>query len=66
MMWAAKYTASAVVASLLLGWPGSGAAGEDSEYPIWWSGRIMLESLEKIDERLRAALWPREPPGLRS
>ena len=59
-MWAARYFAPALVASLLLGWPGSAAAGEDGEYPIWWSGRIMLKSLEKIDDRLRAPLYPRE------
>jgi hypothetical protein len=34
------------------------AADEGEKYPIWWSPRLQLESLDKIDERLNAPLWP--------
>ncbi len=33
------------------------AADEGERYPIWWSSRLELESLDKIDERLNGPLW---------
>lgn len=34
-------------------------AAED--YPIWWSPKLELESLEEADARLRQKMWPDEP-----
>ena len=52
--------AIAVVAALTLVSLAPAAADEGEKYPIWWSPRLQLESLDKIDERLRTPLFPSE------
>ncbi len=52
--------AIAAVAALTLVSLAPAAADEGEKYPIWWSPRLQLESLDKIDERLNAPLWPPE------
>ena len=27
-------------------------------YPVWWSGELELESLDRVEGRLRRDLWP--------
>ncbi len=57
----------AVVAAMALGLslcPIIAAAAEAEQYPIWWSPALELESLDKIDERLRRRLWPGDEYGL--
>ena len=39
-------------------------AAEAEQYPIWWSPTLKLESLNKIDERLKRRFWPAEYGGL--
>lgn len=42
--------------------PGDGAAAEP--YPIWWSPKLELDSLDAIDDRLARPFWdPSEVPG---
>ena len=50
---------AAAMAALTLVSLAPAAADEGERYPIWWSPRLQLESLDKIDERLNAPLWPR-------
>ena len=55
-----RVLAAAAVAALALIALAAAAADEGERYPIWWSSRLQLESLDKIDERLNAPLWPPE------
>ena len=55
------------VAGMALGFglcPTIATAAEPEQYPIWWSPALELESLDKIDERLRRRLWPGDEYGL--
>ncbi len=42
----------------LLGLAGPTLAAEEGPYPVWWSGDLELESLDRVDRRLRRDLWP--------
>ncbi len=42
----------------MLGLAGPALAAEDDPYPVWWSGELELESLDRVEERLRRDLWP--------
>ncbi len=42
----------------MLGPAGPALAAEDGPYPVWWSGELELESLDRVEERLRRDLWP--------
>ena len=53
-----RVLAAAAMAALTLVSLAPAAADEGERYPIWWSPRLQLESLDKIDERLSAPLWP--------
>ncbi len=52
--------AIAAMAALALVSLAPAAADQGERYPIWWSSRLQLESLDKIDERLNCPLWPPE------
>ncbi|MCH9019637.1 MAG: hypothetical protein IIA73_04655 [Proteobacteria bacterium] len=47
-----------VVVALCLGRGTPARAQEAVPYPVWWSPSLELESLDKIDERLKRNLWP--------
>ncbi len=49
--------ALAFVATLTLAAPAQ-AHETTPRYPIWWSGELELESLDRVDQRLRRDLWP--------
>ncbi len=50
---------AAAVAALTLVSLAPAAADEGEKYPIWWSPRLQLESLDKIDEVIdRHGGWP--------
>ena len=49
----------------VLGPAGPALAAEDGPYPVWWSGELELESLDRVDRRLRRDLWPDIPEGLK-
>ncbi len=42
----------------VLGPAGPALAAEDGPYPVWWSDELELESLDRVEERLRRDLWP--------
>jgi len=42
----------------VLGLAGPVLAAEEGPYPVWWSGELELESLDRVDQRLRRDLWP--------
>ena len=42
-----------------------GRAAEDGPYPVWWSAALELDSLDQVETRLRLALWPHFPEGLK-
>ncbi len=48
-----------------LGLAGPALAAEDGPYPVWWSDELELESLDRVEERLRRDLWPDIPEGLK-
>ncbi len=37
---------------------GMSLAADEEPYPIWWSPKLELESLEKVDQRLERSFWP--------
>ncbi|MEE8188189.1 MAG: hypothetical protein V3T80_03175 [Kiloniellales bacterium] len=39
------------------------AAG-DGPYPVWWSDELELESLDRVEARLRRDLWPDSTEGM--
>ncbi len=41
----------------LLGLAGPVLAAEDGPYPIWWSPKLGLESLERVEARLEGPFW---------
>ena len=48
-----------VFVALLAAMPALGIGAEEpGPYPIWWSPKLELESLDRIDERLGRKLWP--------
>ena len=47
----------------MLGPAGPALAAEEGPYPVWWSGELELESLDRVEERLRRDLWPDDPGG---
>jgi hypothetical protein len=47
----------------MLGPAGPALAAEEGPYPVWWSGELELESLDRVDQRLRRDLWPGDPGG---
>ena len=49
----------------VLGPAGPALAAEDGPYPVWWSGELELESLDRVEGRLRRDLWPDIPEGLK-
>ena len=55
----------ALVFLALLGLAGPVLAAEDGPYPIWWSDELELESLDRVDRRLRRDLWLDFPDGLK-
>ena len=40
-------------------------AAEDGPYPIWWSGELELEGLDRVEARLRRDLWLDFPEGIK-
>ncbi len=42
-----------------------GRAATDRPYPVWWSDKLELESLDQVVARLRRALWPDFPEGMK-
>ncbi len=63
LVFAPKVLALAFLAAL--GLAGPLFAAEDGFYPVWWSGKLELESLDQVDQRLRRDLWPDIPEGLK-
>ncbi len=59
-----RHLIGVAVAALGLGLCPVSAAEEPEKYPIWWSPSLELESLVKIDKRLRQPYWP-HAEGLR-
>lgn len=55
--------AAAALLALLLGAGASGGSA-GGPYPVWWSRSLGLQSLDRVEERLRRPLWPGEE-GLR-
>ena len=49
---------AAVVAAVVFLFPLNALGVEEGPYPIWWSPKLDLESLDRIDERLERKLWP--------
>ncbi len=49
----------------MLGLAGPVLAAADGPYPVWWSGELELESLDRVEERLRRDLWLDFPGGLK-
>ncbi len=47
----------------MLGPAGPALAAEDGPYPVWWSDELELESLDRVDRRLRRDLWPDSTEG---
>ena len=39
-------------------------AAEPAPYPVWWSHKLELKSIEGVEERLQRDLWPDFPEGL--
>ena len=37
---------------------GPTSAAADASYPVWWSPKLELQSLDQVDQRLRRDLWP--------
>lgn len=56
---------AAIVAAIGLSLIGAVSAAEEGPYPIWWSAELELEGLDRVEARLRRALWPDFPEGLR-
>ena len=51
-----------VLVAFLAAMPVAGSGAEEpGTYPIWWSPKLELESLNRIDERLNRNLWPGSP-----
>ena len=46
-----------VICLTALAFAGSGRAAEDGPYPVWWSEKLRLESLERIGARLEEPFW---------
>lgn len=42
-----------------------GRAAEDGPYPVWWSAELELDSLDRVEARLRRDLWPDFPEGMK-
>ncbi len=40
-----------------LAFAGPARAAADGPYPIWWSDKLGLESLERVEERLEGPFW---------
>ena len=40
-------------------------AAADGPYTVWWSAELELDSLERVEARLRRALWPDFPEGMK-
>ena len=43
----------------------TGRAAEEGPYPIWWSDKLELASLDQVEARLRRDLWLDFPEGLK-
>ena len=41
----------------MLGPAGPVLAAEDGPYPVWWSGELELESLDRVEARLEGPFW---------
>ncbi len=41
----------------ILGLAGPALAAEDGPYPVWWSDKLRLESLEQVEARLEGPFW---------
>ena len=55
MSWARMSVLVAFLAAMPVMGTGAEAPGS---YPVWWSPKLELESLDRIDERLERKLWP--------
>ncbi len=54
--------ALAFLAMLMLAGPA--LAAEDGPYPVWWSDKLELDSLDQVEARLRRDIWPHLPEGM--
>jgi len=59
MLLRSKLVVAAAAVALLLGAAGGALAAEEGPYPVWWSPKLELESLDRIDGRL-ARRFPKE------
>ncbi len=48
---------ASLVAALHLRLIGAVSAAEEGPYPIWWSDKLRLESLDQVGERLEGSFW---------
>ncbi len=49
--------ATTLLAVLYLSLIGAASAAENGAYPIWWSDKLRLESLEQVEARLEGPFW---------
>jgi hypothetical protein len=52
-----------VICLTALAFAAPGRAAENEPYPVWWSDKLELESLDRVEARLRRDLWPDSPDG---
>jgi hypothetical protein len=53
--------AGVLTAALALGAYRPALGGESGDYPVWWSPELGLDSLDRIEEALRASFpWRRQ------
>lgn len=52
-----------VICLTALAFVGTGRAAEDGPYPVWWSDKLELDSLDQVEARLHRDLWPDSPDG---
>jgi hypothetical protein len=60
---ATKSVALAFFATLTFAFPVR--AAEEDPYPVWWSAELELDSLDRVEARLRRDLWLDFPEGLK-
>ena len=54
-----------VIHLIALAFAGPVRGAEDGPYPVWWSAALELDSLDQVEARLRRALWPDFPEGMK-
>lgn len=54
-----------VICLIAFAFAGPVRAAADGLYSVWWSAELELDSLDQVEARLRRALWPDFPEGMK-